>query len=60
VRETNLDDGVRIVETFSRESPQQLVITVKTSGGPLRRSKPLRRVYELEEPAAAGQEKDGA
>lgn len=59
-RETNLDDGLRITETFTRERPDQLVITVKMSGGPMRRAKPLRRVYALEEPAAAGGEHDGA
>jgi hypothetical protein len=59
-RETNLDDGLRITETFTRESATQLVVTVKVSGGPMRRARPLRRVYELEEPADAGEERDGA
>lgn len=59
-RETNLDDGLRITETFTREAPHRLVITVKMSGGPMRRATPLRRVYELEEPAGAGEERDEA
>lgn len=59
-RETNLDDGLRITETFTRERPDQLVLMVTMSGGPMRRAKPLRRVYVLEEPAGAGEEHDGA
>jgi hypothetical protein len=57
-RQTHLDDGVRIIETFTRESPTQLIVTVKTSGGPMRRAKPVRRVYDLDEPAAPGKERD--
>ena len=60
VRETNLDDGLTITETFARDEAAQLVITVRMSGGPMRRAKPLRRVYELEEPADVGEERDGA
>lgn len=57
VRETNLADGVKIVETFTRETPEQLTLTVTTSGGPLRRAKPITRVYELESsPAEVGAE----
>lgn len=60
VRETNLDDGVTITETFTREEGGLLAITIRMSGGPLGRAKPLRRVYELEEPADVGEERDGA
>lgn len=45
VRETNLDDGTSIEETFSIGSPRALVIELEMSGGPGRR-KPLRRVYD--------------
>jgi len=48
VRETHLDDGLRITETFTRPAPEQLTLTVKMSGGPLRGARPLTRVYELE------------
>jgi hypothetical protein len=60
VRETNLDDGLTIAETFTREEGGLLTITVRMSGGPMRRAKPLRRVYELETPAGAGEEQDPA
>ncbi len=56
VRETHLDDGLRLTETFTRESSSQLVVTVTMSGGPIRRAKPVRRVYVLEEPADVGRE----
>ena len=49
VRETNLDDGTTVEETFSIESPRALVIQLETSGGPGRR-KPVRRVYDPVEP----------
>ena len=42
VRETNLDDGMSIEETFSLVSPRGLSIELETSGGVGRR-KPLRR-----------------
>lgn len=45
VRETNLDDGVSIEETFRLVSPRGLVIEVEVSGGVGRR-KPVRRVYD--------------
>lgn len=60
VRETNLDDGFTITERFTRDDASQLVVTVRMSGGPMRRAKPLRRVYELEVPADVGEEQDGA
>ena len=46
VRETKLDDGMTVVETFSIESPRTLVVEVEMRGGPGRR-KPARRVYDL-------------
>lgn len=49
VRETNLDDGMTIVETFSTQPARQLVLEVSMRGGPGRR-KPLRRVYDPLEP----------
>ncbi len=45
VRETHLDDGMSIEETFWIDPPRVLVMELKTSGGPGRR-KPVRRVYE--------------
>jgi hypothetical protein len=45
VRETHLDDGLTIEETFSVGSPRALVVEVKLHGGAGRR-KPLRRVYD--------------
>jgi hypothetical protein len=45
VRETNLDDGVSIEETFTLVSPRGLIIEVEVSGGVGRR-KPVRRVYD--------------
>jgi hypothetical protein len=45
VRETDLDDGTSIEESFSIASPRALVLEVKVHGGPGRR-KPLRRVYD--------------
>ncbi len=45
VRETNLDDGMSIEETFWTEPPGVLVVELETSGGPGRR-KPVRRVYD--------------
>lgn len=45
VRETHLDDGLTIEETFSIGSPRALVVEVKLQGGAGRR-KPLRRVYD--------------
>ncbi len=60
VRETNMDDGMTITETLTLEEPGLLAVTVRMSGGPLRRAKPLRRVYELETPAGAGEERDRA
>lgn len=45
VRETNLDDGMSIEETFTLVSPRGLVIELEVSGGVGRR-KPVRRVYD--------------
>ena len=45
VRETHLDDGMTIEETFTIGSPRALVVELKLHGGPGRR-KPLRRVYD--------------
>jgi hypothetical protein len=45
VRETSLDDGMSIEETFTLVSPRGLVIETEVSGGVGRR-KPLRRVYD--------------
>ncbi|MCC6164866.1 MAG: hypothetical protein IT182_16075 [Acidobacteria bacterium] len=45
VRETNLDDGTSIEETFTLVSPRGLVIELEITGG-IGRRKPLRRVYE--------------
>jgi hypothetical protein len=45
VRETDLDDGTSIEETFTIASPRALVLEVKVRGGAGRR-KPLRRVYD--------------
>lgn len=45
VRETHLDDGLTIEETFSLASPRALVLDVKVHGGAGGR-KPLRRVYD--------------
>ena len=45
VRETNLDDGMSIEETFWVESPRVLVVELETRGGPGRRT-PVRRVYD--------------
>ncbi len=45
VRETSLDDGLTIEETFTLVSPRGLVIEVEVSGGVGRR-KPSRRVYD--------------
>ena len=45
VRETHLDDGLTIEETFSLGTPRALVVEVKLQGGAGRR-KPLRRVYD--------------
>ncbi len=45
VRETHLDDGMTIEETFWIDAPRVLVMELETSGGPGRR-KPARRVYE--------------
>lgn len=44
VRETNLDDGLSIEETFSITSPRGLSVELETSGGG--RRKPLRRIYD--------------
>jgi hypothetical protein len=43
VRETNLDDGLSIEETFSLTSPRGLSVEVESSGGG---RKPLRRIYD--------------
>ncbi len=45
VRETDLDDGTTIEETFTVESPRALVVQLELSGG-IGRRKPLRRVYD--------------
>lgn len=45
VRETNLDDGMSIEETFTLVSPRGLAIELEVSGGVGRR-KPIRRVYD--------------
>lgn len=45
VRETHLDDGMTIEETFTIGSPRALVVELKLHGGSGRR-KPLRRVYD--------------
>lgn len=45
VRETHLDDGVSIEETFAITSPRGLAVEIEVSGGAGRR-KPLRRVYD--------------
>jgi ribosomal protein L19 len=45
VRETNLDDGMSVEETFELVSPRGLVIEIEVSGGVGRR-KPVRRVYD--------------
>jgi hypothetical protein len=45
VRETLLDDGMSVEETFSLVSPRGLVLEVELLGGVGRR-KPLRRVYD--------------
>lgn len=44
VRETNLDDGTSIEETFAITSPRGLVVTIEVSGG-IGRRKPLKRLY---------------
>lgn len=46
IRKTNLDDGTTLTETFTLEASGQLAVVMKTSGGMLRRMKPLRRVYD--------------
>lgn len=45
VRETHLDDGMSIEETFSLVSPRGLVVELEVLGGVGRR-KPHRRVYD--------------
>ena len=46
VRETDLDDGTSIEESFTIASPRALVLEVKVHGGGPGRRKPLRRVYD--------------
>ena len=46
VRETHLDDGSAIEETFSVTPSRTLVVEIKSTGGP-GHGKPVRRVYEL-------------
>jgi len=45
VRETNLDDGISIEETFVLTSPRGLSVNVEISGGVGRR-KPIQRIYD--------------
>lgn len=45
IRETYLDDGMSIEETFTLVSPRGLVVDVEVLGGVGRR-KPVRRVYD--------------
>ncbi|BCS32953.1 hypothetical protein TBR22_A21770 [Luteitalea sp. TBR-22] len=45
VRETHLDDGLSIEETFTLVSPRGLVIETEVLGG-IGRRKPVRRVYD--------------
>jgi hypothetical protein len=45
VRETSLDDGVTIEETFTLTSPRGLSLEIEIGGG-LGRRKPIKRIYD--------------
>ena len=45
VRETSLDDGVTIEETFTLTSPRGLSVEIEIGGGVGRR-KPIKRIYD--------------
>lgn len=50
VKETHLDDGMKLTETYTLADPRQLHVIVKLEGSPLPRAINVRRVYNAGSP----------